>query len=441
MATQTNFANRHAWLLVVYLLTISFAAFLTPDLWKPVAVTVLIALQLAVLVWCGKLDRTLLRIADRLKFLFAFLVVVNALLPGEMSDRYWVVTDWLWIDLTGAAAGVLMSAQILLVILTTHVVRVVGDERAFINGLRSLRIAPVLAYSLDTTLALLDGSLRKSGDGGGMGRGDGSGGGRGHHATRRVWFGWLRHRQGAPTANDSTEQSSGVLALLRALRRRDLSPFVEKINQALNGAAAHAERLGLSERRAHDVAVIGGIGAAMMAFKLVKVLPGLPVLQGMKTVFFIPLYMLAADRTHSRWGATMAGGIMGFIAFLNGDSRYGIFEVFKHVVPGLVIDLVWPIVRWVGPRFSVLLIVGLLAAVARTSTQFAMVLCLGADKAAMYLLPAGRLIPNLIAGVLSVFVSYAVLRALGSLRAESGETPPTVPQTDSGTKQELVETV
>ena len=110
----------------------------------------------------------------------------------------------------------------------------------------------------------------------------------------------------------------------------------------------------------------------------------------------------------------MAGGIMGFIAFLNGDSRYGIFEVLKHVVPGLVVDLVWPLVRMFRLRFSILLAVGLLAAVARTATQFAMVFCLGADNVTLFLLPAERLIPNLIAGFLSAFVSYPILKALGS---------------------------
>jgi hypothetical protein len=420
MAGNVSQLDRRPWLLVVYLLAITLAAFFTPDSWKPLVVTLLIVLQLAALAWNHKLDRSLIRILDRLKFLFLFLVAVNALLPGEATSQVWKPTSWLAIDVTGARLGVLMSAQILLVVLTTHVVRTIGDERSFINGLRSLRVAPLLAYSLDTTLALLDGSLRK---GDGMGRGDGSGGGGGRHRQRQRWFHWLRRKDSAEAAGadgprPADEEPTGVLALFRALKRRDLSPFVNKINQGLQDAARHAERLGLNERRAHDVGVIGGVSAAMMAFKLVKVLPGVPALAGMKTVFFIPLYMLAADRTHSRWGATMAGGIMGFIAFLNGDSRYGIFEVLKHLVPGLVIDLVWPLVRRFQLRFSVLLAVGLLAGAARTSTQFAMVMLLGADKASLYLLPAARLPTNLLAGFLSIFVSYAVLKRLGSRAIE-----------------------
>ncbi len=424
MPAEASFVNRHPWSLVVYLLTITVAAFLTPDAWKPLLVPALILMQLAVLAWNQKLDRSMGRILDRLKFLFLFLIAANSLLPGGATDHYWAVGGtWLSINLTGMQTGVVMSAQILLVVLTTHVVRSIGDERAFINGLRRLRVAPLLAYSLDTTLALLDGSLRKSGGGGGMGRGDGSGGGGGGggHGGQRGQGSWLNlFRRAKPVetadadaAKNAVDPSTGVLALFRALKKRDLTPFIDKINRGLDDAAMHAERLGLSDRRAHDVGVIGGIGAVMMAFKLVKVLPGIPVMQGAKAIFFIPLYMLAADRTHSRWGGTMAGGIMGFIAFLNGDSRYGVFEVLKHVVPGLVIDLVWPLVRMFRLRFTVLLFVGLLAAVARTATQFAMVFCLGADNVTLFLLPAERLIPNLIAGFLSVFVSYPILKSLG----------------------------
>jgi hypothetical protein len=63
----------------------------------------------------------------------------------------------------------------------------------------------------------------------------------------------------------------------------------------------------------------------------------------------------------------------------------------------------------------------LLAGAARTSTQFAMVMLLGADKATLYLLPAARLPTNLIAGFLSIFVSYAVLKRLGSQSVEESE--------------------
>jgi len=418
--------------LILYLLGVTLAAFVLPHAIKPYGVAALFALQLAILAFRGELGLGLLRIFSRLKFLFLFLVGVNGLLPGAVTNSYWAVPGiGLTVNVTGCLTGLLMSAQIALVVLTTYVVRTIGDEKSFINGLRSLRVAPLLAYSLDTTLAMLDGSLQRSGGGGGggggggRGCGEGRGGGAGHGMTQSGWFArWLPWRKGAAAGGRGDRSSGagghdaaggeGMMALFHALKHRDMTPLVEKINQGLDDAARHAQRLGLSESRAHDVGVIGGIAAVMMAFKMVKILPGMPVMQGAKTIFFIPLYILAADRTNSRWGGTISGGIMGFIAFLNGDSRYGIFEILKHLVPGLVIDLIWPLVRRLPLRISILIVVGLIAAVARTSTQFAMILALGSDNATLLVFPALKLVPNGIAGVLSALVSYPILKHLGS---------------------------
>ena len=51
MSAEASYFNRHPWLLVVYLLTVTLAAFFTPDAWKPVVVPALIVLQIAVLAW------------------------------------------------------------------------------------------------------------------------------------------------------------------------------------------------------------------------------------------------------------------------------------------------------------------------------------------------------------------------------------------------------
>ena len=168
--------------------------------------------------------------------------------------------------------------------------------------------------------------------------------------------------------------------------------------------------LGLESEQARDIGVLAGVAAVMMSFKLVKILPGVALFSGAKAMFFFPLYILAAARTKSRWGGTVAGAIMGIIAFLNGDGRYGIFEVAKHIVPGLFVDLTWPSVRSLRGSVVALCVFGLFLAVARTSTEFLMVLALSADSAELYLFPALKLVPNLLAGVLSGFISYGVLK-------------------------------
>ena len=83
----------------------------------------------------------------------------------------------------------------------------------------------------------------------------------------------------------------------------------------------------------------------MMSLRMLKVLPGIPFASGYKNVVLVPLYILAADLTHSRFGATTAGTVMGLVGFLQGEGRYGVLDILRHVVPGLVIDGLWPLVR------------------------------------------------------------------------------------------------
>jgi hypothetical protein len=115
---------------------------------------------------------------------------------------------------------------------------------------------------------------------------------------------------------------------------------------------------------------------------------------------------------------------MGVIAFLQGDGRFGVLEVFKHITPGLVIDIGEPLVRRLPNWAFGYCLLGFAAAVARISTDLLLVLLLGA-RAEVYLFPAAVLVPNLVAGLLSGLVTTYVLRAF----ARSAEPKP--PQADA----------
>ena len=115
---------------------------------------------------------------------------------------------------------------------------------------------------------------------------------------------------------------------------------------------------------------------------------------------------------------------MGVIAFLQGDGRFGVLEILKHVAPGLVIDLADAFVRRLPAWALGYSILGLAGAFARTATEFAVVLLLG-SRAEVYIFPAAKLVPTLLAGFLSGFVTMFVLRAFGppgGLNAGDAET-------------------
>jgi hypothetical protein len=379
----------------LYLLAVTAVAFTVPAFpWTQAAqwivVPALAAIQIIALLIYRIKPAEIVNPIWRLKWLFLLLIAVYALLPAETpSDARveWPLPGVEWrlsLDVTGLDRAGLMCFQIIAVVLASVLVRLTGTGRDLVDGLHFFRLPPLFVYSLDRTLELLAGGREEPGSGGGAGR-------------RK------RSAQG------------GFVAVLKRVLRGDIGFFVESIRTNMRVAGEQADREAdrhFSAELAHDVAVVAGIALAMASLKMVKLLPGVPFASGHKVLFLFPLYVLAARLTHSRWGGTAAGSIMGVIAFLQGDGRFGVLEILKHVTPGLVIDLAYPFVSrlpfW-ALGYSVL---GLAAAAARTTTEFAVVFLLG-SRAEVYIFPVARLVPNLLAGFLSGFVTMFVLRAFG----------------------------
>ena len=390
---------RFAVLKVLYLLAVTAAAFAVtaveaarPARWY--VVSGLVGFQVLALFVCGVTLSEIFHAVGRLKWLFAFLILCYTLLPAEGPASGDLAQDWrlpgtAWtvsLNLSGLARAGLMCLQILTVVLASAVVRLSGSGTDLVDGLRAFGLPSLFVHSFDRTLDLLGDLRRRAPDQ------DGSAG------------------AGVPSAPAA---SPGLFAILGCLVRGDVGPFVQSIRDGLNCARVQvtADAGGrLDPRLAHDVAVVTGVALVMVSLKMVKLLPGVPFVPGVKTLLFFPLYVLAAHRTHSRWGGTAAGAIMGVIGFLQGDGRYGVLEVLKHLAPGLVIDLSRPVVRRLPQSALVFCLLGFVAAVARTSTEFVIVLLLGA-RAEVYLFPAAQLVPNLIAGTHSGFVTAFVLRA------------------------------
>jgi hypothetical protein len=343
----------------------------------------LLALQVIILLVCRVELRAIVRPAWQLKWLFALLIVLYGLLPPEMpccdTRIGWPVPGLSWtlfINLTGLQKAGLMCLQILTVLVTSTAVRETGGGRDLVDGLKAFRLPALFVHALDQTLDAFEGARRPG------------------------------HRR------ESGRRSGGFFNVLREMSRGDFSAFVKTIegNMALTAGRAPDAGRRLDASLTHDVAVVTGIALCMASLKVVKVLPGLPFASGHKTFLLFPLYILAARLTHSRWGGTAAGSIMGVIGFLQGDGRFGVLEIFKHIAPGLVIDLGEPLARRLPTWALGYCLLGFAAAIARTATELLLVLLLGA-RAEIYLFPAAKLVPNLLAGTLSGFVTVFVLRA------------------------------
>ncbi len=412
---DTHGPAKIATLKVLYLLAITAAVFAVPAvvggsaLW--LTIVGLLALQILILLACRIASRDIVRPVSRLKWLFVFVIATYALLPGEDGSSgaptfAWhitVVDSSLPINLAGLEQAGRMCLQIVTMLLASSVVRLTGTGRDLVDGLQSLGLPGLFVYSLDHTLELLGGARpRGSGRGGGKGAGEGNDEG----------SGGARPSQG------------GFLAILRRLLRGDVAGFVQEIrgDVARAGEQIAGEQGSLSARMAHDVATVSGIALTMATLKIFKLLPGIPFASGHKAILLFPLYILASRLTYSRWGATAAGSVMGVIGFLQGDGRFGILEILKNVAPGVVIDLAEPWVRRLPGWVLGYCLLGLAAAVARTTTEFAVVAMLG-SRAEIYLFPMAKLVPNLIAGFLSGFTTMVVLRAFDRAMPRRQESP------------------
>lgn len=386
-----RWSRRHVALLkVCYLLAVTAVVFALPATPAPALAQWLViggflVAQAVVLLACRVKAFEIVRPVWKLKWLFVLLLAFYALLPPEkpccdvlvawrVSGLGWTVS----INLTGLQQAGLMCLQIVTVLLTSTVVRSTGSGRDLVEGLKAFRLPDLFVHSLDQTLATFVGGRRP-----------------GHR------------REQAP-------EGRGFFSLVREMTRGDFSGFVKTIegNMALAAGRTDGDRK-LNASLAHDVPVVTGIALCMASLKMLKVLPGLPFASGHKTFLLFPLYVLAARLTHSRWGSTAAGSIMGVIGFLQGDGRFGVLEVFKHTAPGIVIDLGEPLARRLPPWALGYCLLGFVAAIARTATELLLVLLLGA-RAEIYLFPLARLVPNLLAGTLSGFVTVFVVRAFES---------------------------
>ena len=172
----------------------------------------------------------------------------------------------------------------------------------------------------------------------------------------------------------------------------------------------------LSPTAAHDAAAIAAVALTMLGVKALKILPGVPFLPGYKGVLLIPLYLVAARITRTRAGATLTGLTMGTVAFLLGDGRYGVFEIAKHVSPGVLVDLLHGVTRRLAGRGRVRAVIawsflGLIAALGRFATIMMVAFAVQPPAIVFAVLIPG-LVVHATFGVLSGVVTAPLLAAI-----------------------------
>ncbi|WP_394820632.1 hypothetical protein [Pendulispora albinea] len=401
---------------VLYLAVLALGAFAVKGL---VWLALLAGSQAVLWLVVGLPPRRLLRQVTKLWGFALFILLSYALTSEDPATDAWVHVPILGYQLalnaTGVAVGAAMLLRVVAVILASQVARA-GDERAIAAGLGKLGLKKTIAASIDAVLALLGdrvGGGGGGGGGGGRGRGGGGGGGGG---GRRSGAGAGLAGAGAGGEGGGIR---GFLATVKSIGRGDVGPIAERIERQIRRVEEHAPR---TKKGDGDVAVIAGIALTMLGIKALKILPSIPFAPGHKLVILTPLYIAATVLSRSRFGATMTGLTMGTVAFLLGDGRYGVFEIIKHVTPGILCDALVPLVmRAREPGRLVWSILGGAIGAGRFATIFIVTLTVQAPAVAYAMLVPGFLVHTSF-GVLSGYVSFHLVAALERLRsARNGE--------------------
>jgi hypothetical protein len=275
---------------VLYLLAVAVVTFALPAYhvtwpYRWYAIPGFLAVQVVLLVCNRVAVRDIVQPILRLKWLMVFLIACYSLLPtegGSAEDNvaYWRI-PWLNmpipIHFAGFEQAALMCLQILTLVLASAVVRLTGTGTDLVDGLRAFRLPSLFVYSLDQTLTMLGGRIRRQD--------------RGPGAVRKT-----RHTNDSEKCD--TAQPLGYFALLRRLLRGDVGAFMDSIRDNLVRAVDQVKlEYGgrLDARLTHDVAIITGVSLAMVSLKMLKFLPGVPLASGHKTLLLFPLYMLASQ--------------------------------------------------------------------------------------------------------------------------------------------------
>lgn len=379
---------------LIYLLALAVLLFLIN---APAVIASVLLLQ--VLLWLySRLRLTLLaRAARRLLFFFTVILISYAFLPLGISateTMYPIILGgWsLEINLTGLGFAGLMCLRVLTIVLASLWVQNTLSAEEFTGALRRLRVPAMLAMAIDATLDMIAGS---SGGGGGGGKGKGRG------------------------------KKQAASLLFAQIRQGDLSFIQQMINDSLAraGQRISARHPNLPLQQARDLAVIVGVAATMMSLKVIQILPGLPVAPGHKNLLMVPLFLLAAHLTKSRFGGFWTGMTVGVVNFMLGYGKYGIFELAQFALPGLLADLLLPLVagrrRWL--RLLQFILIGALLGIARFTANVLVIMLAGAPLTA-FIIYMPMLFSQVVFGSVSALVSVILINPSSQRRDIADDT-------------------
>jgi len=358
---------------------------------SPVAVGALLLIQVGLWIYSTLGWSPLVRILKRLALFFLIIALSYAFVSVGDADHWASVVIGHWkipLNLGGLSVALIMCLRVFVLVLASRWVQESSKPGDIVLALQDFRVPRFLGASIDGTIRLAAGGGQRGGSGDGSG-----GGGRRHMSTGEpVSLGFEQIRQGRMTyIKDMVE---------RALNRAEV--------------LVNHENPDMDRVQSRDIAIIIGIAVAIMGTKVIQVLPGIPIAPGHKNVLIVPLFLLAAGLTQMRFGGLWTGLTVGIVSVLSGYGQYGVLEIAHYAVPGLMADVLLPLVRphsqkwWHLTQFA---LIGAAMGAGRFAANFLMILIAGAPKMA-FVLYLPMFVSQVSFGAISAFVTLGLLDLL-----------------------------
>ena len=369
---------------------------------SPVVIGALIVIQLGLWIHSALGWRPLVRIINRLALFFLIIALSYAFVSVGDADQWVSVVIGSWnipLNRGGLWVALIMCLRVFVLVLASRWVQESSKPGDVVRALQDFRVPRFLGASIDGTIRLAAGGGQRRGSG------DGSGGG----GRRRL---------------KSEEAMSFSFQQIRHGRMTYIKDMVERALKRAEGLV-NSENPGLERVQARDIAIMIGIAVAIMGTKVIQVLPGIPVAPGHKNVLIVPLLLLAAGLTQMRFGGLWTGLTVGIVSVLSGYGQYGVLEIAHFAVPGLMADVLLPIVRSHSPRWwhlTQFALIGAAMGAGRFAANFLMILLAGAPGMA-FVLYLPMFVSQVSFGAISAFVTLGLLDLLWRVPTGNEEPP------------------
>ncbi len=313
---------------------------------------------------------------------FFFFITVSYAILGDFDEDFLIGNPFQnAVNFHGIVSGIGMALRVYNIVLSSLIVRKAGNPDDLYRMLRAMKVPDSVALPFEVTSALLE----------------------------------MRFSSG----NGSDQKQKSKIVNLSSLLRGNITPLVESMGRSfLNARKIIMERNPfIREVQLNELIVIASLSFLIMSIRMIKILPGIPFAPGHKSLIIIPFYILAHELSSSRWGSTKTGFTVGIISFMMGFGKFGVFELLKHVSPGLFVDLTTPVMRSVFKKGSPLIYctLGVMISIFRFSTLLVVTLLASPPEGAYYVL-VFIFVSHIIIGALSGFITYPLLKSVDGIR-------------------------